>query len=75
MKRRAVTFTIRGDIIDEARRLGINASRAAEQGLEIHVRQALEEAWLRDNAEQIRAHNERIAKAGMLIRPTWVGGS
>ena len=70
-KRKAVTFTVRRDLIDQARALGLNASRAAEHGLEAEIKQALEKAWLRDNAKAIEAHNKRIAEEGVLIPPFW----
>lgn len=70
-KRRTVTFTIRGELMDRARQLGINASRAAEQGLESEVKQALAAAWLLENGDKIERHNQRIAKQGMLLRPVW----
>ncbi len=70
--RRPVTFTVRPELIQEARALNLNASRAAEAGLEAAVKAAKEKAWLEENADAIRAHNERIAKFGMLIKPIWL---
>jgi len=70
--RRPVTFTVRPELIQEARSLNLNASRAAEAGLEAAVKAAKEKAWLEENADAIRAHNERIAKFGMLIKPIWL---
>jgi antitoxin CcdA len=71
-KRRPVTFTVRPDLIEEARSLNLNASRAAEAGLEAAVKAAKEKAWLRDNQAAIQAYNERIKREGMLIKPIWL---
>jgi antitoxin CcdA len=70
-KRRPVTFTIREDFIEQARALSLNASRAAERGLEVEIKRALEQAWLRDNAKAIASHNKRIAEKGVLLTPIW----
>ena len=34
-------------------------------------KRALEEAWLKENADAIKAYNERIEKHGMLLKPIW----
>ena len=56
----------------EAKSLNLNASRAAEEGIERAVKQAKEVAWLEANRDAIAAHNERIAKHGTLLKPIWV---
>lgn len=71
-KRRPVTFTVRPELIDQARTLNINASRAAEAGLEAAVKAAKSKAWLEENADAIGAYNERIKREGMLIKPIWL---
>lgn len=72
LKRRPVTFTVRPELIEQARALNLNASRAAEAGIELAVKAAKEKAWLRDNQTAIQAYNERIAREGMLIKPIWL---
>lgn len=71
-KRRPHTFTVRTDLMGEARALRLNTSRAAEAGIEAAVRKAKEQAWLEENAEAIKAHNARIAKSGVMITPLWL---
>lgn len=73
-KRRPVTFTVRDQLIEQARAFGLNASRAAEQGLESGIKQAREREWLRDNAKAIAAYNKSIEDEGMLITPDWTLG-
>ena len=70
-KRRKVSLTIREDVMDSARELSINASKAAEAGIAAAVKKAREQAWLEENREAIRAHNERIEREGMLYTPEW----
>jgi len=71
-KRRRVTFTVRADLIAQAQALKLNASRAAEAGLESAIKEARAKAWLAKNTDAIRAHNARIATSGMLITPLWL---
>lgn len=71
-KRRTTTFTVRPELLEQAKALKLNASRAAEAGLEVAIKKALEVAWLRDNAEAIKAHNQRVAERGVLITPIWL---
>ncbi len=71
-KRRPATFTVRTDLMSEARALRLNASRAAEAGIEVAVRKAKEKAWLVENAGAIKAYNERIEHQGTLLKPMWL---
>lgn len=70
-KRCKVSLTIREDVMASARELSINASQAAEAGIAAAVKTAREQAWLEENREAIRAHNERIEREGMLYTPQW----
>ena len=71
-RKRAVSLTIRSDLLREAKALNLNASRAAEAGLAAAIKKAKGEAWLAENEDAIRAHNERIATSGVLITPIWL---
>ncbi|HET9068357.1 MAG TPA: type II toxin-antitoxin system CcdA family antitoxin, partial [Amaricoccus sp.] len=53
------------DLIEEAKALGVNASRAAEAGVREAVRAAKAEAWLRENAEAIASWNAWVAEHGL----------
>jgi antitoxin CcdA len=70
-KRRSVNLTIREDVMDAARALDLNASRAAEAGIIEAIRQARAEAWRRENEAAIEAHNARVEKDGVLLTPDW----
>lgn len=71
LRRKRLNITVREDIIEDARAMDLNLSEAAEAGLVAALRKAREEAWLRENADAIRAHNERIERDGLLLKPYW----
>ncbi|MEH6661718.1 MAG: type II toxin-antitoxin system CcdA family antitoxin [Parasphingorhabdus sp.] len=70
-KRRPVNLSIREDILSDAKALNLNASRAAEAGIEAAIKQAREANWLAENRDTIAAHNQRIAESGPLLVPDW----
>ena len=65
MPRRATSMTLDATLLDEARALGVNLSRAAEEGIAAHTKAARAEAWQRENAEAIQNYNEYIEKNGL----------
>ena len=71
MKRRAVNVTVREDILDEAKSLNLNTSRAAEAGISTAVRKAREKEWLASNQSALQAHNDRVAGNGPALKPRW----
>ncbi|WP_417610639.1 type II toxin-antitoxin system CcdA family antitoxin [Parasphingorhabdus sp.] len=70
-KRRPINLTIREDILSEAKQLKLNASKAAEAGIEAAIKQAREENWRAENREAIAVHNQRVAESGPLLVPEW----
>jgi len=71
LRRKRLNITVREDIIEDARAMDLNISAAAEAGLVAALRKAREEAWLRENADAIRAHNKRVERDGLLLKPYW----
>ena len=65
MPRRATSMTLDATLLDEARALGVNLSRAAEEGISARTKAARAEAWQRENAEAIQNYNEYIEKNGL----------
>jgi antitoxin CcdA len=63
--KRATNVSLPGDMVDEAKRLGINVSQACETGLHEQVRKALGEEWKRENREAIESWNKWVAENGM----------
>ncbi|WP_417486299.1 type II toxin-antitoxin system CcdA family antitoxin [Maricaulis sp.] len=70
-RRKRTNLTVREDVMAEAKALGLNTSRAAEAGIEAAIREEKGRRWLEENREGIKAHNERIARDGMLLPPPW----
>jgi antitoxin CcdA len=63
--RRATNISLPGDMVEEAKRLGINVSQACETGLQEQVKKALGEEWKRENREAIESWNNWVAENGM----------
>jgi antitoxin CcdA len=63
--RRATSLTLDAAMLDEAKTLGLNISRAAEAGLAAELKKARTEAWKRENAEAIAAYNQYIEENGL----------
>ena len=72
--RRRVNVTLSEPLCEEAKALGLNASRAAEAGLAAAVKAEKERRWLEENADAIAAYNERIRTHGPLLTPYWLEG-
>ncbi|RMB04875.1 type II toxin-antitoxin system CcdA family antitoxin [Eilatimonas milleporae] len=71
LKRRAANLTIRTDVLELARALHVNTSRAAEAGIIRAIREVQAREWLRGNKAAIEAHNARVDKDGTLLTPDW----
>jgi antitoxin CcdA len=63
--KRATNVSLRSDLIDEAKGLGINISEACEQGLEMQVARTRREMWLEQNRDAIEATNAWVEKHGL----------
>lgn len=70
-KRKAVSLTIREDILGEAKALKLNASRAAEAGILDAIKSTREAEWLDANRAAIDAYNDRIDEDGPLLTSHW----
>ena len=60
--RRPTNVTLRGDLLAEAKQLGINVSEACEAGLSERVRQARRQRWLDENQAAIAGYNDRVER-------------
>ena len=65
MPRRATSMTLDAALLNEARALGVNLSRAAEEDIAARTKAARAEAWQRENAEPIRNYTDYIEKNGL----------
>ncbi|MEQ8627074.1 type II toxin-antitoxin system CcdA family antitoxin [Ekhidna sp.] len=69
--RKPTNLTIRKDVLEEAKSLNLNTSKAAEFGIVQAIRELKSKEWVEHNQVAISAHNERIAKQGVLLKPKW----
>lgn len=54
--------SLRADLVQRAKDLGLNLSGLLEHAVEDAIRAAEREAWQRENAEAIDSYNEWVAK-------------
>ena len=65
-KKRAVNLFVDAELLDHARRMGINISDTLERRLRTMVRAEQEKHWLEENREAIASLNEFIDRHGLL---------
>lgn len=70
-RRKSVNLTVRADIVEAAKALKVNTSRAAEAGIADAVKVAQEQAWLGEAKPALQAHNKRLDANGPLLTPDW----
>ncbi len=63
--KKPTNVSLPADLVEEAKRLGINLSQACEAALSEQVSKAQGEAWKRENREAIEGWNKWIADNGM----------
>jgi antitoxin CcdA len=63
--RRATNVSLDAELIDTARALGINVSRACERGLKREVAEATRAQWLEENREAIEGWNAYVREHGL----------
>lgn len=65
--RRATNVSLDQSLVEAARELDINLSRACEEGLAREVKATREARWREENAEAIAEYNAHVAKHGLLL--------
>lgn len=63
--RKATNLSLDSNLVETARELGINLSRACEDGLRREVAQERGRRWLEENKEGIAASNAYVEKYGL----------
>lgn len=63
--RRPTNVSLDADLVEEARQLDINISRACEEGLEKTVREERRRRWIEENRDAMEASNEYVRKHGL----------
>lgn len=62
--KKSANLSINGDLLRQAKALGINLSRFTEERLAEEVRRRRWEAWRRENRAAIEAYNRHIERDG-----------
>lgn len=63
--RRATNVSLDQALVEAARELGINLSRACEQGLAHEIKATREARWREENAEAIASSNRYFSEHGL----------
>lgn len=63
--KRPANVSVRAELLDKAKRLGINLSRTLEDRLAELVREAEGREWLAQNRRALDAYNKRIEREGV----------
>ena len=61
-----LNLTVRGDLLQRAKDMGLNLSQVMEQGLMQQLRQTEAARWQQENAAAIAAYNARVERDGPL---------
>jgi antitoxin CcdA len=64
-QKRATNVSLNSSLLDEARELGINVSRACERGLAQQIAEERGKRWLADNRDAIAASNQYVERHGV----------
>jgi len=64
-RKQSTNLTLSGEVLREARSLGINISRAAEAGIADAIKNRRRENWLRDNASALKSSNTFVEEHGL----------
>lgn len=63
--RKPTNLSLDTGLVEEARQLGINVSRACELGLKSRIAEERARAWLEENAQAIASSNAYVEKQGL----------
>ncbi len=65
LSRRPTNVTLDAAMVTEARQLGVNVSKACEQGLAAEIATVRRAAWLAENAGALAASNDFVETHGL----------
>jgi len=66
-RRQRLNLTLPGSLVEEARALGLNLSRACESGLEAAVAAERARRWQAENRPFFDWYNAKVEKDGLLL--------
>lgn len=65
LARKPTNLSLPADLVAEARALGVNLSRACEEGLERSVSEARQAQWLAENRAALESSNAYVEAHGL----------
>lgn len=63
--RRPTNVSLDSRLVEDAKELGINVSRASEDGLAREIKAERERRWIEENRDAMEAYNEYIRENGL----------
>jgi len=63
--KRATNVSLNSDLLEQAKALGINVSRACERGLAEQIAELREKRWLEENREALESSNTYVEAHGL----------
>ncbi|MBC8752814.1 post-segregation antitoxin CcdA [Paraburkholderia sp. WC7.3b] len=63
--RKSTNVTLPPEVLDRAKELGINLSRASERGVREEIQEAEARRWADDNAELVAAYSAMVDRDGL----------
>jgi antitoxin CcdA len=63
--KKATNLSLNSELVEQARALGINLSRACERGLEIQIAEVPAKQWQEENREALAFANEYVEQHGL----------
>jgi antitoxin CcdA len=64
-RRKATNVSLDADLIEQARALDINISRACERGLVEQIAKTRGQRWLQENVDALASSNEYVERNGL----------
>jgi len=64
-RKRATNLSVDEQLLERAKRLGLNVSRVLEDGLTRAIREREADEWLRRNRAALEAYNQQVEKHGV----------
>lgn len=65
LRRKSTNVSLDPRLVEEAKVLGVNVSRACEAGLTTELREARRKQWIDENRDSIEAWNAWVAEHGL----------
>jgi antitoxin CcdA len=64
-RRRSTNLSLEPGLVEEARRVGVNLSRAAEEGIRRAIASEETRRWILENREALLSSNDYVEKHGL----------